>query len=197
MEFTVIFQYTCTIYNIQVNIIVCLSLQTFMSFSWGTFQIPLVILKYWVNYCHLLSFFLNYLFIHMCIHCLGHFSPLPLPPPSSSPLHFQAEPVLHFSPVPLKSRNKQLIILLWYGVIDMILLCSCHPVLFSHPLSIPTLPQMRNPIMFPTSMRSICTKARQRSITSVDICKVFDFCILILFLLKWFYLWYSYIFGFL
>jgi hypothetical protein len=49
-----------------------------------------------------------YSFIHMCIHCLGHFSLLP-PPPSSFPLFppFQAEPVLSFSPVLLKSRKKQ------------------------------------------------------------------------------------------
>jgi hypothetical protein len=31
------------------------------------------------------SFFYYYSFIHMCIHCLGHFSLLPLPPPSSPP----------------------------------------------------------------------------------------------------------------
>jgi hypothetical protein len=49
-----------------------------------------------------------YSFIHMCVHCLGHFSLLPRPPPSPSlPPTFQAEPVLRFFPVPLKSRNKQ------------------------------------------------------------------------------------------
>jgi hypothetical protein len=46
-----------------------------------------------------------YSFIHMHIHCLGHFSLLPHPHPLPPP--FQAELVLHFSPVPLKSRNKQ------------------------------------------------------------------------------------------
>jgi hypothetical protein len=29
--------------------------------------------------------FFYYSFIHMCIHCLGHFSLLPLPPPSTPP----------------------------------------------------------------------------------------------------------------
>jgi hypothetical protein len=49
-----------------------------------------------------------YSFIHMCIHCLGHFSPLPLPPPSPPhPLHFQAEPVLPSSPILLKRRHKK------------------------------------------------------------------------------------------
>jgi hypothetical protein len=40
-------------------------------------------------YIHILTFLYFYFlnsFIHMCIHCLGHFSPLP-PPPSSSPHH--------------------------------------------------------------------------------------------------------------
>jgi hypothetical protein len=43
---------------------------------------------------------LNFLnsFIHLCIHCLGNFSPLP-PSPTlfpPSPPHFQAEPVLPY-----------------------------------------------------------------------------------------------------
>jgi hypothetical protein len=33
-------------------------------------------------------FLFHYSFIHMCIHCLGHFSLLPLPPPSP-PLPFR------------------------------------------------------------------------------------------------------------
>jgi hypothetical protein len=52
-----------------------------------------------------LSFF--YSFIHMCIHCLGHFSPLP--PPSLSPSfppQFQAGPVLPLSLVLLKKTDK-------------------------------------------------------------------------------------------
>jgi hypothetical protein len=51
--------------------------------------------------------FFYYSFTHMYIHCLGHFSPST---PCLHPLHppcFQAEPVMRFSPVPLKSRNKQ------------------------------------------------------------------------------------------
>jgi hypothetical protein len=40
-------------------------------------------------------------FIHMCIHCLGHFSTLP----SSLP-HFQAGPVLSLSLILLKKRHK-------------------------------------------------------------------------------------------
>jgi hypothetical protein len=47
------------------------------------------------------KFFFNS-FIHMCIHCLGYFSLLPLLPPSPPP---QTVPVLRFSPVPLKNRN--------------------------------------------------------------------------------------------
>jgi hypothetical protein len=49
----------------------------------------------------------------MCIHCLGHFSPLPSPP--FSPPHFQAEPLLPSSLILLredKSNNKKDIVLL-------------------------------------------------------------------------------------
>jgi hypothetical protein len=54
------------------------------------------------------SFFFLYSFIHMCIHCLGHFSSLPsVPSLSPPPPLFQAEPVLPFSPILLKSRHKQ------------------------------------------------------------------------------------------
>jgi hypothetical protein len=40
-----------------------------------------------MNHCFWLgfSFFFNFYFIHMCIQCLGHFSPLPPPPPLTSP----------------------------------------------------------------------------------------------------------------
>jgi hypothetical protein len=54
---------------------------------------------------HVLFFFNS--FIHMCIHCLGHFSPLL--PLSCSPCHppcFQAEPVLPLSLILLKRRHK-------------------------------------------------------------------------------------------
>jgi hypothetical protein len=56
-----------------------------------------------------LFIYLFLLFIYSHVHTfLGHFSPLPLPVPfRPNPPHFQAEPVLHFSPVPLKSRHKQ------------------------------------------------------------------------------------------
>jgi hypothetical protein len=37
---------------------------------------------------------------------LGHFSPLPPTPSLSLPLRFQAEPVLPFSPILLKRRQK-------------------------------------------------------------------------------------------
>jgi hypothetical protein len=51
-----------------------------------------------------------YLFIHMCIHYLSHFSPIPSAH-SISPLHphpcFPAEPVLPFSAILLKRRHKQ------------------------------------------------------------------------------------------
>jgi hypothetical protein len=52
--------------------------------------------------------FLNYYsFIHMCIHCLGHFSSLsPLPPSSPFPPQFQAGSVLPLSLVLLKKRDK-------------------------------------------------------------------------------------------
>jgi hypothetical protein len=47
-----------------------------------------------------------YSFIHMCIHCLGHFSLLPLPPPFPlHNLHFLAEPVLPLSLILLKRTN--------------------------------------------------------------------------------------------
>jgi hypothetical protein len=45
--------------------------------------------------------FFLYSFIHMCIHCLGHFCP--------HPPHFQAEPVLPSSPILLKRRHKAII----------------------------------------------------------------------------------------
>jgi hypothetical protein len=54
------------------------------------------------------SFSIFYSFIHMCISCLGHFSPLPTAPPSpTTPSHFQAELVLPLSLILLKSKHKQ------------------------------------------------------------------------------------------
>jgi hypothetical protein len=52
-----------------------------------------------------------YSFIHMCIHCLGHFPSTPHPPSSSLtlcplPSCFQVEPVLHLSLILLKRRHK-------------------------------------------------------------------------------------------
>jgi hypothetical protein len=57
---------------------------------------------------HLFYFIFFYSFIHMCIHCLGHFSPLPpVPTPSTQPPHhFQPEPVLPLSLILLKRRHK-------------------------------------------------------------------------------------------
>jgi hypothetical protein len=54
-----------------------------------------------------LLFIFYYSFIHRCVYCLGHFSPLP-PSPTFSPLlpHFQAEPVLPLSIILLKRRHK-------------------------------------------------------------------------------------------
>jgi hypothetical protein len=55
----------------------------------------------------LFYFILFYSFIHMCVYCLGHFSPLlpslTLSPPSP---HFQAEPVLPLSLILWKRRHK-------------------------------------------------------------------------------------------
>jgi hypothetical protein len=54
-------------------------------------------------------FFVFNLFIHMCIHCLGHFSPLPPTYsffPCTPPL-FQAQPVLPLSLISLKRKHKQ------------------------------------------------------------------------------------------
>jgi hypothetical protein len=51
-------------------------------------------------------FFKNYSFIHMCICCLGHFSPLPAPLPSLPlPPQSQAGPVLPLSLILLKKRH--------------------------------------------------------------------------------------------
>jgi hypothetical protein len=44
----------------------------------------------------------TYSFMHMCIHCLGHFSTLPPIPSLSPPL-----PSLPFSLILVKSRHKQ------------------------------------------------------------------------------------------
>jgi hypothetical protein len=73
--------------------------------------------------CYFFLYFL-YSFIHMCVHCLGHFSPppalSPFPPPCLPPPHpvslphpfchspscFQAEPVLSLSLILLKRRHK-------------------------------------------------------------------------------------------
>jgi hypothetical protein len=58
------------------------------------------------------SFFKNYYyysFIHMCIHCLGHFSPSPHtpPPPTQDPCpSAPAEPVLPLSLILLKRSHK-------------------------------------------------------------------------------------------
>jgi hypothetical protein len=63
-----------------------------------------------LNYTEGISWrsFFYYSFIHMCIHCLGHFYPLPTSP-TLSPLtlpHFQAEPVLPLSLILLKKKHK-------------------------------------------------------------------------------------------
>jgi hypothetical protein len=41
------------------------------------FQLPVL------SYFFICQLFYYYSFIHMCVHCLGHFSPTPLIPPSS------------------------------------------------------------------------------------------------------------------
>jgi hypothetical protein len=59
-----------------------------------------IVYKYYI-------FFKKYSFIHMCIHCLGHFSPLPPFPPSPPfPPQSQAGPVLPLSLILLKKRHK-------------------------------------------------------------------------------------------
>jgi hypothetical protein len=46
-----------------------------------------------------LYLFIFYSFIHMCIHCLGHFSPLPPAPPPPSPSHLPLMPGRICSPL--------------------------------------------------------------------------------------------------
>jgi hypothetical protein len=50
----------------------------------------------------LVSSFFFYSLIHMCTHCLGHFSH----PLSPTPPHFQAESVLPLSLILLKRKHK-------------------------------------------------------------------------------------------
>jgi hypothetical protein len=60
---------------------------------------------FWILFSNMVKFF-YYSFIHMCIHCLGHFSPLPSSPTLSPfPPQFQAGPVLPLSLVLLKKRD--------------------------------------------------------------------------------------------
>jgi hypothetical protein len=69
-------------------------------------------------------FYYYYLFIHMCVHCLGHFSPLPHSPPSLSlSPHFQPETFLPLSLILLNRRlkhNKEdkafLLVELWIAI---------------------------------------------------------------------------------
>jgi hypothetical protein len=59
--------------------------------------------------CLIMFFLSSYSFIHMCKHCLGHFSLLLPGSPGSfppSPSHFQAEPVLPLSLILLNIRQK-------------------------------------------------------------------------------------------
>jgi hypothetical protein len=59
--------------------------------------------------------FLKIFFIHICIQCLGHFSPLPstpsltplLPLSPPTPPRYQAETILPLSPILLKRQYKQ------------------------------------------------------------------------------------------
>jgi hypothetical protein len=63
-----------------------------------------------LNFFYSWMCFSLYSYIHMYIHCLGHFSPPPsllLPHPPTLTSRFQAEPVLPFSPILLKRRQKQ------------------------------------------------------------------------------------------
>jgi hypothetical protein len=67
---------------------------------------PLFFFFYRVIFIVLFIYLFYYSFIHMCIHCLGHFScyhsqSLTSPPTLSGRTNSR------FSPVPLKSRNKQ------------------------------------------------------------------------------------------
>jgi hypothetical protein len=58
------------------------------------------------GHCNKIPEIIFYSLIHMCIHCLGHFYPLPLPLSHTSP-HFQAGPVLPLSLILLKRQHKQ------------------------------------------------------------------------------------------
>jgi hypothetical protein len=82
-------------------------------FQWLTYLHPNIylinlIIFYYVLLNPFLFIFisLNYSFIHMCVHCLGHFSPLsPSPQPLPSP-NFQIGHVLPLSLILLKKRHK-------------------------------------------------------------------------------------------
>jgi hypothetical protein len=48
-------------------------------------------------------------FIHMCIQCLGHFSPLPPPPLSPAPHVFYAKDFSFFAELEIESRALQML----------------------------------------------------------------------------------------
>jgi hypothetical protein len=86
-----------------------IKLSWFMSLTMlGLFVLALSSLSLWIYLHSGLFFFLFLLFIYSHVHTLFgsflHLPPFHLVPP---PPPFQAEPVLRFSPVPLKSRHKQ------------------------------------------------------------------------------------------
>jgi hypothetical protein len=92
---------------LEVDAVSPVSLVVIVCLVWFGFLFAWLVGSFWFFVC-----FLNFSFIHMCIQCLGHFSPLPLTPSFTPPLlplipRCPAETILPLSLILLKREYKQ------------------------------------------------------------------------------------------